>query len=547
MEVFEKKGFYVQSGPSKIVSLPKEVLSAHAYDPQPTDRRLDPGEHHLEGPVGRGVYRDTSVDVPNFQLSFPDGSKIYDWRSGSERSPHFEDLSTLDKPTRIIFTKTKKGDLKETRFWLKGPVNAPRLIERQKELPSIETVVPKVNKTVRKYLKRRLSGEWKTIQTPEKQVSVLRRVMTPTKRLKYEDRFYGSTDSPENEDAPFARERTLNSSAERVIFVDPSAPGTPYTGFATHITRSDCTRYAAAQIENTCSFYATINIFLIVEALRNYAIRVMHGLIQEDASLAERLPRRYIRDSPTAFVASAVTRRVCFKYDDDFCTAGFVFASMFLGGPEAIVKQGKPGYALTNLVAMMSAVGLKGVINPWPEHVIPDDVTYVIQSVSGKSHVDFLNSATEAGFHLLQGNLSYGPYRLVAAMILLPDHAVVGVVCKDGTLLLHDQNFGEEKLNWLKYDELVSFYSRRYSPVTNPRISIHFMMLRSAFMRRQSRPVACGDVKDSVVVSPLFTKEEMMTMPRDYMRFTLSLGKNAARGILTAPISMLKTIKRVMA
>lgn len=286
-----------------------------------------------------------------------------------------------------------------------------------------------------------------------------------------------------------------------------------------------CTKYAMLQLSGTCHAYAPLNFFLLCEPLRNYGVRVMHGILRNRSDITKTISTQYAKESMTQITASSIYRRVCTSdaEHDLHCpsTAGVCFTSFLLG--RLMHDQG--GFSLVNLVMMMSSLGLQGVINATVQ--VPPDAQYILLD----SYVNDTENFTLVG----------GIHSSIVFKDSLHDkfsHVIVSSLCKveDGSIkkIVFDSNTGATEIDWTKERRLKRWFrSRQYG---FDKLSSYFVYLRNDFIAAQERRAICSDLSDFVDAESLLSAFEVRRLRRTKDYETVNQELTELKNRYTAPL-----------
>lgn len=495
----------------------------------------------IEGGATHTIDKDNMYvvsDEPNY-VEIPDADTIiHEWRTGKMSKPLYNYSRLLHfLPTRVIQKKTKLGLEKKKKYFVQGFVSDPE------PFPFTSTVVSKV-KHVRK-TERTISKDSPSIKTIYHDPSVANVEETfvitrPSKRTKFEHTFFPKKEI-RGDDLPKFQLKFKDPKGDvlevQETFQDPNYPeheiGVIRKPKYKSIVENDCTRYGVSQMSGTCHAYTPINILLLCEPLRNYTIKVMNGILSERKDIRSSISHEYAKESLTQITASAVYRRVCETlYGSEFApqaSSGVCFTSFFLGKK----TENKGGYSEINLIMMMSSIGLRGVMNPSRTNtMMPADVSYILLHRSAKSPMPFDK-------HMFPG------FTLIGALCKFKEnpsgHVTAGIVCKDGSLILFDSNFGGYNLDWLSFANLEDYFNKSYGKGDESRELLnYFIFLSNSFIDQHSAPVTCGDAETLIHVKSLITVPEIRRVRSTYGEVITRFSNGS--DLYTAPLYRLEKI-----
>ena len=481
-------------------------------------------------------------DEPNYE-DHPDADTIiYEWRTNDMSNPLYNyDRLLRGKPTRIKITKTKDGLPKKVKYNLQGWVLKPKpfTLQTTKATPTIISKVKGVRTTVRSISRSAPSTKTRIYDPSVALVEETNVIKPPLKRRKFEDQLFPKKEI-RSDDLPRMQMITKDDSGSVVevyqMFQDPNYPehefGVVKGPKDVKVVENDCTRYGVTQLSGTCHAYAPINVLLLCQPLRNYVIKVMHGIMSERKDIRASVAHEYAKESLTQITASAVYRRVCeTDYSIDFAppaSSGVCFTSFFLGKKSEMTG----GYQGVNFIMMMSSIGLRGVVNPSRTNTLmPKDVTYILLRAEDGTPFD---KFMYPGFSLIGG--------LCTFVDSTSAHATAAVVCKDDSLILFDSNFGGYSLNWLSSADLADHFSKTYQKRIEPhQVFTTLIFLSNTFLIENSIPVKCRDTDTFVHVKSLITVPETRRVRATYEEVvTNTFYRN--KDVYTAPLYRLEQI-----
>lgn len=472
---------------------------------------VDPG-HHFVDQAGNYLQEGSQ---PNFSLVLPSGKVVQEWRKGNIASPEYAVSQTIPTRVETIGEKTKM-------YFLAGPIVRPKLVPGV--VDSVKIIYPQ--KTTLLHLHRSPSLKKIIIYDDARNaVHMIRKIMLPIRRedaSKIEDLLQSQINP--NEDEPIETHYEAVGKKYTTVYLDPLDPSNYITTRMPRLKNAptQCSKYAVLQIHNTCHAYAAINLFLLTPDMRNYAVRVMHGIMRKQAGLGKKLQTAYAKGSLTEIVASMVYRRVCetdFSISSPvaktpFSTSGVCFFSYLMGEK----NEGRGGFASLNFVILMSALGLRGILTP--RDIFSLDVTYMLHIAYPSLRDDFVVQTIKSN-----PRPQYGKFTLVGMFysfkILPPGkppicHVVACAICNNGTRIVFDSNHGAFVCNWLEPRAidavLTQFYPFQYCTGSHSTL----VFLDTGFLAEQASPVVCKSTDDFVDADSILTQDDLKLIKRSY-------------------------------